>query len=147
MTGLKFSLDDNASIKRVKDQLAASVPSIDEVLDIAASTVLNRIRTRFLAEEDPDGKKWPPSKAGLKRRAAGDTGTLFKTGTLFHSIHAVREGKDARVVTFDQTVAPYGRYHQLGTATLPRRQFIGINDEDAKIVTRVLAREIERRYK
>lgn len=122
----------------VWQKLAGQVGTIE--YDIAA-VLLNRIRTRFLAETDPDGNKWPESFAAMRRKkraAQGQTGpkagggTLFDTGRLFHSIKvdaAEAEKGILRIVTD----VPYGRKHQYGEDGMPVRQFLGFSVEDEKL--------------
>ena len=40
-------------------------------LDQSAAAILNRLRTTYLAEQDPTGKPWVPSKAAMRRRSSG----------------------------------------------------------------------------
>lgn len=122
--------------KRLQEAL-----DVADILDESQAIMLNRIRTRFLAETDPDGVPWPQSAAAAKRRAGGytkrdgkkyyATGTLFETGTLFHSIQAYRVDENTRGIGTD---VPYGKYHQLGTVNLPVRKFLGFNQEDLTIM-------------
>lgn len=119
------------------------------LMDEAVSFLLNRIRTRFLSEVDPDGRPWPPSWAGLKRRGGGyttrngkkytGTGTLFETGRLFRSIQAAGESPYIRVIGTD---VPYAKYHQVPETARVLRQFLGFNDEDAALVERVLQKRL-----
>lgn len=124
-----------------------------DLLDRAAAVILNRVRTRFLAETDPSGKKWPPSKRGLQRRAKGDTGTLFDTGSLFHSIQILtpRATANTRVIGIlpgsvnrrtGVDVASYGKKHQLGLDGMEKREFIGVSSSDEKVVAKVLSKLI-----
>ena len=122
-----------------------------DILDEAQAILLNRIRTRFLSEKDPDLIPWPPSAAALKRKSGGyttrggkkyfGTGTLFETGTLFHSIQAYRIDPNTRGIGTD---VPYAKYHQFGTKLLPPRVFLGFNSDDLLIMEkRVLQRITE----
>jgi len=116
-----------------------------EAVDVAGAALLNRIRTRFLSEEDPDGFPWEPSQAAIKRRRGGGTGTLFDTGNLFHSIQLEdTSGGEEEAASAISTDTPYAPYHQFGTSILPRRAFLGVNDEDIAIIERLLGRKIER---
>lgn len=110
----------------------------DDLADEATALLLNRIRTRFLNEEGPDGK-WKPSKAAIKRRAKGGTGTLFNTGTLFHSIQAVRTEEGTRSI---QTDVPYGKYHQYGKGDM-HRVFLHFKDDDVTLVEKLISRRIK----
>lgn len=113
---------------------------VTEILDEAQALLLHRNRARFLAEEDPDGNKWLPSRAGLRRRATGGTGTLFASGALFHSIQASLEhGTNDRQIATD---VPYAFKHQYGVAGMYPRPFLGVSDEDlflveARIIQRI----------
>lgn len=129
-------------IKQVLEKLAKLEASLDptEILDEAEALLLNRIRTRFLAETDPDGNKWPESKAAKKRRAAGGTGTLFDTGTLFHSLQAYAKGLDERAIGTD---VPYAPFLQAGTDKMPSRVFLGFSAEDMTLVERLVMLRIE----
>jgi hypothetical protein len=55
----------------------------EDTLDEVGAMLINRIRTRFLSEQDPDGNPWVPSRAAIRRRQRGGTGTLFDTGDCF----------------------------------------------------------------
>ncbi len=91
------------------------------ILDQTTAILLNRIRTRFLAESGPTGK-WVPSEASRKRSRSGrGGGTLFDTGRLFRSIQLARQTKQDRVLSTD---VPYAKYQQ------PFRPFIGMNEID-----------------
>lgn len=128
MTIMQVDLSGFAETEKQLGLLGGALDA-DEILDELQSTLLNRIRTRFLAEQSTDGSKWEPSLAGLKRRAAGGTGTLFKTGTLFRSIQAYRVGDGIRGIGTD---VPYGVYHQNGEGQV-RREFLGFSADDIQL--------------
>jgi phage gpG-like protein len=67
-------------------------------------------------------------------------GTLFDTGTLFHSIQLYSISPLEMQIGTD---VPYGIYHQFGTKLLPIREFLGFNDEDADLMNDVMVRRIE----
>lgn len=106
----------------------------DDLADEATAIILNRIRTRFLAEQGPEGK-WPPSKAGLKRRASGGTGTLFDTGRLWHSLQAVRTNPGERSIQTDVYYAKHATYEG-------KRTFLYFTDADVDVVHRLILRRI-----
>ena len=108
----------------------ASKVNTNEMLDAAGAMLLNRTRQRYLAELNPDKVPWLPSKAGLKRRLMGGTGTLFKTGRLFHSIQLHKVSNNERSISTD---VPYAKFHQWGI-----RKFLGFNNEDQHMFTRVV---------
>lgn len=129
-------------LNQVRDVMArillASEPSL--ILDQAAALQLNRIRTRFLAEEDPDGQPWVPSVSGAKRKAAGDGMTLFDTGNLFRSIHAFSNSPEERAIGTD---VEYGRIHQFGLEGNVARPFLGFSPEDVNLIELLVTRRIQ----
>ncbi len=109
---------------------------IERALDGAGAILLNRIRTRFLDQEDSDGVQWPVSEAALHRRTIGqDGGTLFDTGTLFNSIQLFREGPGIRGIGTDVF---YSLVHQEGSGVNLKREFLSFSDEDDALYARVL---------
>jgi phage gpG-like protein len=106
----------------------------------AGAMLLNRIRTRFLQEKDPDGAAWAPSQAAIDRRRKGGTGTLFDTGRLWRSIQF------AQVPVFGTKViasdVPYGKYHQFGIGQV-RRVFLGVGVADGVLIERLLERRLQ----
>lgn len=112
------------------------------VLDVVAAAQLARIRARFLAQESPNGSPWPESRAAMVRRITGrDGGTLFDTGSLFHSLNVIpMQGMERAVGVVPGTknretgedVETYGRAHQLGLYGNPVREFIGFSQDDPR---------------
>jgi phage gpG-like protein len=106
------------------------------ILDMAGAFILNRIRTRYLAEIAPDGTPWVPSHAAIRRRARGGTGTLFDTGRLFRSIQLSAESSDSeRIISTNVSYA---------TLVHPRWPFMGVSQEDSQILEELLKREADR---
>jgi len=104
--------------------------NVEKIVDAAAAGQLNRVRTRFLNQEDTQGGRWPESHAAARRRASGrGGGTLFDTGTLFHSIGIERIGPGERSIG---TNVPYAKEHQDGLLGNPKREFLGFSAEDDK---------------
>jgi len=114
---------------------------IQDILDESQALMLNRIRTRFLNTEDTDGNQWEVSEAARRRLLKGMGGkTLFDKGNLFHSIQAFIAPPDERIIGSD---IPYGKYHQYGTSKLPVREFLGIGDEDIKLIEALVLRRVK----
>ena len=109
------------------------------MLDEAAALLFNNVRTRFLAEMDPDRAVWPESKAAAIRRAKGKGGgTLFDTGNLFRSLQLGTLGEDTRVIGTDVF---YGVFHNEGQGQV-KRQFLGFGDADVSMAQRVVINRI-----
>lgn len=142
MISIDTRLDENGIIELITSLEKGEFLPIEQVLDQATTVLLNRTRTRFLDERDPDGKKWIPSKAGRLRREAGGSGTLYDTGSLFHSISLITKKPRSHILgvlpgaTNTETgmpVADYAIVHQTG-----RWPFLGVSDADADAVVDVL---------
>jgi phage virion morphogenesis protein len=113
-----------------------------EITDAVGATVLDRIRKRFLAQTDPDGKAWVPSFAAIHRQESGrGGGTLFDTGALFHSIQFARKSSTLGEISTD---VPYARQHHFGVQGQLERPFMGVSEEDADAAAIIAAATIER---
>lgn len=139
MITLSYSIEGMEGLKKRLEKLSDAV-QIVEVLDEAEAIILNRVRARFLAEVDTDGNPWVPSAAGLARKAKGGTGTLFDTGTLFHSIQAYASGPDSREIGTD---VPYGPNFQYGINGQIQREFLGVSEDDSFVVEKRILQRIE----
>lgn len=111
---------------------------IRDLLDETMALLLNRIRTRFLNTEAPDGSIWPVSAAAIKRNFNGKT--LFDTGTLFHSIQGYVTADNERQIG---TNVFYGVFHQFGTKFLPERVFLGASDNDLSLIQGLMVRRVQ----
>jgi len=116
-----------------------------KILDEGAAVIYNRIRSRFLIQQAPDGTTWPVSQAALRRARSGrGGGTLFDTGRLFRSIQLYADGPTSRAIGTNVTSPqgfPYAEKHQFGIG-FPQRQFLGLASEDLDLMTRVIVRRI-----
>lgn len=142
MAFMTLSMDLSNAIKalgEVEPGIRAKI-NTNEILDAAGAMLLNRIRTRYLKEVDPDGVAWLPSKAGLLRRLTGGTGTLFKTGTLFHSIQLHKVDSNNRDIS---TNVPYAGFHQNGKGSM-HREFLGFSGEDQTVYENIVERMLDR---
>lgn len=115
------------------------------ILDEGAAVLFNRLRARFLAEQDPSGKQWPKSLAALERQKSGrGGGTLFDTGKLFHGLQLWAVGNNARAIGTDVTNNkgfPYPKVHNFGIGIV-QRQFLGFSDEDRQTMSDIVVRRI-----
>lgn len=118
-----------------------------KILDEGAAVIYNRMRSRFLIQQAPDGSTWPVSQAALRRARTGrGGGTLFDTGRLFRSIQLYAESATSRAIGTNVTSPqgfPYAEKHQFGIG-FPQRQFLGFADEDLEMMTRVILNRIAR---
>lgn len=110
---------------------------VEKALDQSAASILNKLRTTYLAEQDPWGSPWVPSGAGQKRRAQGGTGTMFDTGNLFRSIQLHKDGPGVRSISTD---VPYGPKQQFGE---PPRVFLAITGEHASTAKSIFEYQVQ----
>jgi len=134
---VKLSVEIDASELEATFAAVADALNTDDVLDEAATIILNNTRARYLQELNPDGIPWIPSQAGMDRRRAGGTGTLFATGTLWRSIQlGVAANENERVIIANAETSKgyqYGLAHQYGTEHLPIREFMGVPESDIEL--------------
>lgn len=129
---LEIVLDDilsEAALARIE----AAVADMTEPMDDIGDALVTSTKMRFETGTDPDGKRWPVSKAAMRR--AGQT--LKDCGHLHDSI--VHEPSRLGVSVGSALV--YSRPHQLGgqvgrghAVELPARAFLGIDDMDAAMM-------------
>jgi len=124
---------------------AEAALDVTNLLDEAGAVLLQRIRSRFLAQVDPDGVPWPVSRAAMRRASSGrGGGTLYDTGRLFHSIQLHKTGQDSRSIATD---VPYAPEHNLGQKGQVTRVFLGFGEEDRDVVNRIVIRRITEAFK
>jgi phage virion morphogenesis protein len=137
---INIAIDLGAFNKDLEARLHEVLAKIDvrTILDEAGAALLNRQRDRFLRQVDPDEVPWWPSdRATMRAKTGRDGGTLFDTGTLFHSIQLHETGPNDREISTD---VPYAHFHQFGT-TQPHslRPFLGFSEEDVTIFEKIVS--------
>lgn len=96
----------------------------DQIAAYMSSVLIAQVRKRFLTQTNPDGSKWPMTKAAKTRLSGGYTyakggpfapggmktggNILFSSGNLFHSIQLVRVGKGSYSIRTD---VPYAHHY------------------------------------
>lgn len=117
-----------------------NIPKV-EIADLIATSLIGRVRKRFLTQTNPDGSSWAMTAAARKRMAGGRTyakggkfapggyktggNILFASGNLFHSIQLVKIGVGKYSIRTD---VPYAKYWQNDAYTI-------IGAEDSEIST------------
>lgn len=105
--------------------LTAAGPGRPSVQASVRSTFFNATQSNFFGAHDPEGKPWAP----LKWRKGAPlilTGNLFRT-TMEDIMHTPVSATAAGLRFVVKLTTPYGKYHQRGTRTIPRRTFAGWN--------------------
>lgn len=135
---LTFALDGLNGLYKSLDAMDPAIKP-GQILDEAGALLLSRIRQRFLAEVDPNGKPWFPSNAAIWRKKRGyGGGTLFDTGRLFHSIQLHKVGDDREI----STDVPYAPDHNFGIGQV-LRPFMGYSAEDVDLMERLIVLRIQ----
>lgn len=142
---LRIDITGAQEIETFFQKLAGALDT-QKILDEGGAVLLNRTRTRFLAEVDPLGVPWLPSRAAIYRKKMGfGGGTLFKTGRLFYSLQLASEGANGRSIGTNASSImgfDYPRKHNFGIG-FPRRQFLGFGDQDVAIMSDVIIHRIK----
>jgi len=124
------------------DLMTESRQTKQTITDAVGASTLDRIRKSFLDEKDPEGKAWIPSTFGLRRKESGrGGGTLFDTGTLFHSIQFARKTETVGEISTD---VPYAAKHHFGQDGEVERPFMGVTRDDANTASLIAAAILER---
>ena len=132
-----------AKIKALHDALDTT-----RILDEGSAILFNRMRTRFLAETDPDGVRWIPSQAAIRRASSGyGGGTLFDSGRLFRSLQIFSMGPNSRAIGTNLIAKgkggfPYPAVHNFGLLGFPERQFLGFGQQDVALMSSYIIRLI-----
>jgi len=113
-------------------------------IEQSQAAILNRLRTTFLAEQDPYGNPWLQSRAAKARRKRGGTGTMFDSGKLFRSIQLSAAPKPhERAIVSD---VPYGLKHQFGTDGMVKREFMTITPEHEQLARSIFEHKVRELY-
>lgn len=98
----------------------------EAIIDPVAAVMFNRVRTRFLAQQTPDGVDWEQSQAAMMEKRQ----TLFDTGRLYRSIQLYREQEGKAAIGTD---VPYAQDHNNGENGQVQREFLGFSEQDEQL--------------
>jgi phage gpG-like protein len=129
----------------------AKVENTRGLMEVAGAIIENSTRDRFRTGSGPDGVPWPPSRRAIKQGGS----TLIDKGGLLASItHAVEDNRVEIGVIAKTDSAKFSYVHQFGATikaknastlvfrgadghlvfakqvTIPRRPFLGIDEQD-----------------
>lgn len=127
---------------------------LDLLAQEASTIIISRVRRRFMAQENPDGSKWPVSKAAILRsegkKTKGTDGnkysggfTLFCSGRLYHSIQQIKKGVGVYSVQTDVPEALY--VHNSKRPVMAGRFIMGVNSEDIDLVNKAISKMVKDR--
>ncbi len=140
---IDLTVDDReirASLDRLLKRLADPLPVLEEIgQGLITSTI-----DRFERERGPDKVSW--KKSARAKKQGGQT--LTDTGRLRASITGNVRSDGIEI----GTNVVYAAIHQFGgeagprkrRVTLPARPYLGVDDEDRRMILRVVQRAIER---
>lgn len=125
-------------------------PALEEITGVMAE----QQEQNFLTESTATRDKWAELSPATVSRKGHDI-ILFETGRLKESVRSrlgtsdsirdIQSGGNGgpHFVVFGTTV-PYGIFHQLGTSRMPKREFLGLNENNVDRMADVVARHITR---
>jgi phage gpG-like protein len=135
MITLSVQVDGQESIAELFGRLESALDT-KAILDQSGAILLDNIRRRYLSQINPEGQRWEVSKASQRRARFGlGGGTLYNTGTLFHSIQLADDGANGRAIKTD---VPYAIFANYGTIHMPARVFMDFNPADVEQVMKFI---------
>lgn len=156
--GLVIDIETIDQLGPTLRRLRAAAADLTVPMAEISEAMLDDTLDRFQAEHDPLGIPWKKSAAAIEEGRK----TLRKSGDLYNAIER-QSGEDFAAVGVYETGGPaiYGRIHQFGgtikpkigkalntpfgyraSVTMPRRQYLGISDEDIRNTDRILLRHL-----
>ncbi|WP_291325252.1 phage virion morphogenesis protein [Desulfovibrio sp. UCD-KL4C] len=141
MGGVSFKMDMTKMTKGL-DLAMSKIASPQELMDAVGETLVSSTLQRFQDGVDPDGKKWKTSQRADKEGGQ----TLVDSAILRDSI--TYEASPQMVCIGSNEI--YARIHQLGgkagrglKVTIPKRSYLGINDEDKTEIKALMMEELK----
>lgn len=134
MLEYNITLTNNVT-KKLK---ALGTPNWSKPLKQSAAYMERITLTRFAKEIDPDGKQWTPLKPETIKRK--------KSGVILREKSILINATSSRIVgdtAYIENPTSYGIFHQRGTQTLPRRQFLGFGRRDIARINQFFREYVE----
>jgi len=132
-------LDGVDGVLKYFSDLEGSLKDIKGFHQEVAEETIKEIHKSFEDSESPLGGRWAPLK---KKRADGSSKPLVtKNATLMNSFRIMK--LTAKTAVIGSTVN-YGRWHQAGTDTIPRRAFLPFTERGDLVITDALQGIINR---
>lgn len=128
---LTASPDLKKLLAKVKDRR-----TMDRIRSKIAIELKNTTRARFFFSKDPLGRGWIPSRAALREHRR----TLVKSGRLRDSIDSDVVGDNIEIGIPRATI--YGKKFQLGEDGQEKREFLGVSEQDKKIIMKIIKDEL-----
>lgn len=126
-----------------------------EALDQIGAKFAEKTTQNFLSESSPSGSPWEPLSPFTIAKKGHDT-ILVDSTTMRKSVvlrdaphHIERIGKNAageEEIVYGTDVA-YAVFHQEGTARMPQREFLGLEEKDADDIAEIVADHIVEKLK
>lgn len=93
-------------------------------------------KKNFERSSAPDGTPWPPLKRGQRK-------PLIKSGALMAAATSAFAAGRSRGDDFVYEVdTPYGSFHQEGTRTIPKREFLGVSEDMGLALSRMASEHV-----
>ncbi len=151
MAVLKLALADlPAYLQAQADRLRGADLTVP--LKVARQLLISATKQNFALGQSPDGIPWAPLKRprsrkrdkSKKRRPGSIDLPLRDTDTLMNSVTAGDIDEISGGTLRYGTSLSYARYHQFGTKYIPRRQFLGLNDQLVQRINDVIRKYLQK---
>lgn len=132
---IEFEVSGDVQLSRDLDRWASAVEDPGPAFEAMADDFLE-IEARQFASEGGNSGGWAPLAPSTVRRRGSAHPILFQTGRLQQSLTSAGARDSVRRVTADSlevgTSVPYARFHQQGTARMPRRRPVEFTEVDRR---------------
>lgn len=121
----------------------SEVAKTDEVTRKIAGVLREEAERAFENEHAPNGESWTPLNPQYKaqREKRGRTGNMLQvSGSLIKSLN-LDYGDNFAVIGASES---YGQFHQVGTAHIPARPFLGLGEAGIEEIKGILNNALKR---
>lgn len=152
MTQLNITVNSVAPQAAISE-LTARLGDLTPVMASIGEYFLVETRDRFDRETAPDGTKWAPlasatvrdkarrQRSGTNRNGGSRARVNAQPNAILKSTFLLRDTITYKASAFSVAVGTpqkYGVHHQFGTARIPARPFLGVNDADIKEISEIV---------
>jgi phage gpG-like protein len=128
-------MKEGFNFDEIKKQISAEIKKLPKemAIEVKDESVSNLNNKSFY------GKQWPSPKEPQ------DHPLLNKTGNLKNAVkQSVSTGKKGSNFYSLVVINDYGLFHNEGTSTLPKREFIGESSEQIKKLTKIITNALDK---
>jgi len=128
---------DDRKVKRAMKQMQKQIRNPRQLMKMVGENEQEKAEKRIMTSKiSPDNRAWTPwaytTAITRQREGTASRGLLYQTGNLLRSFYYKlnRKGVEIRNNAF------YAKYLQIGTADMPRREFMGWGRDSMRTLPR-----------